>query len=144
MRKRAALIATLIAPVLIVVSSNSSEAEDESKFFLQDDGEIRVLRGIESDTNFEPATLPEEVDVTPAAAPAAQVEPTQPRTEVGPKTTREAALQRARERGITVHQAGVLEERGPESGRTRREAVERARERGIPTHRAGDAGYTKD
>ena len=101
-----------------------------------------MIRGLDPGTNFEPATLPEEIDVAPAAAPATEVEPAQPRTEVGPKTTREAALQRARERGITVHQAGVREERGPESGRTRREAIERARERGIPTHRAGDAGWT--
>ena len=141
MRNCGALIAILIAPVFIVVSSNSLEAQDESKFFLQDDGEVGVTRGLDSGTNFEPATLPEETDVAPAAAPATQVEPTQPRTEVEPKTTREAAIQRSRERGITVHRAGVLEERGPESGRTRREAIERVRERGIPTHRAGDAGW---
>lgn len=141
MRKRGALIAILIAPVLIVVSPNSLEAEDEGKFFLQDDGEVGVTRGVDPGTNSEPATLPEGTDVAPAAAPATQVEPTQPRTEVEPKTTREAAIQRSRERGITVHRAGVLEERGPESGRTRREAIERSRERGITTHRAGDAGW---
>ena len=142
MRNCGALIAILIAPVLIVVSSNSLEAQDENKFFLQDDGEVQVLRGLDPGTNFEPETLPEEIDVAPDAAPATQAESTQPRTEAKPKTTREAAIQRSRERGITVHRAGVRKERGPESGQTRGEAIERARERGIPTHRAGDAGWT--
>ncbi len=82
-------------------------AADESKFFLQDHGEVRVLRGLDLDTNFEPATLPEEIDVAPAAAPAAQVEPRRTRTEVGPKFTGETALRRARERGIPVNRAGV-------------------------------------
>ncbi len=109
MRKYSALFLTLIAPFLMVVSSNSLEAAGESKFFLQNQGEVRVLRGLDLDTNFEPATLPEEIDVAPAAAPAAQVEPRRTRTQVGPKFTRETALQRARGRGIPVNRAGVRE-----------------------------------
>ena len=142
MRKRGVLFAALIAPVLVVASSNSLEAEDAGGFFLQDHGEVRVLRGIESDTNVEPDTLPEEIDVAPAAAPGTQVEPTRPGTEGGPKTTREAAIQRSRERGIPTNRAATRKQRTPESGRTRREAIARSRERGIPTNRAADPGWT--
>jgi hypothetical protein len=142
MRNRCALSATLIAPFLMIASSNSLEAADESKFFLQDHGEVRVLRGLDPGQNFEAATLPEDIDLAPAAAPPElPVEPRPTRTEVGPKYTRQAALQRARERGITTHRAGVNEKRGPDSGRTRYEAIQRSRERGITTHRAGDLGW---
>jgi hypothetical protein len=142
MRKHRALIATMIAPFLMVVSSNSLEAAGESKFFLQDHGEVRVLRGLDPGTNFEPATLPEEIDVAPAAAPPEL--PVEPRltTQTGPIFTRQAALQRARERGITVH--GALDrssQRPPEWGRNRREAIARARARGITIHRAGQLGW---
>ena len=107
MRNRRVLSATLIAPFLMIALSNSLEAADESKFFLQDHGEVRVLRGLDLDTNFDPATLLEEIDVAPAAAPAAQVEPRRTRTQVGPKFTGETALRRARRRGIPVNRAGV-------------------------------------
>ena len=80
MRKYGILIATLIAPFLVVASSSSIEAANESQFFLQDHGEVRVLRGLDPSKNFEPATLPEEIDIAPAAAPATQVEPRQTRT----------------------------------------------------------------
>ncbi len=143
MRKHRALIATLIAPFLMVVSSNSLEAAGESKFFLQDHGEVRVLRGLDPGTNFEPATLPEEVDVAPAdAPPELPVEPRRTRIEAGPTFTRQAALQRARERGITVH--GALDrssQRSPKFGSNRREAIARARARGITVHRAGELGW---
>ncbi len=142
MRNRRVLSATLIAPFLMIALSNSLEAADESKFFLQDHGEVRVLRGLDPGQNFEAATPPEDIDVAPAAAPPElPVEPRPTRTQTGPTFTRQAALQRARERGITVHRAGVLEERGPESGRNRREAIARVRERGITTHQAGELGW---
>ena len=72
-------------------------------------GEIRALRGLDPGKNFEQAQLPVEIDVSPAAAPATQDEPRRTRTEVGPKFTRETALQRTRGRGIPVNRAGVRE-----------------------------------
>jgi len=132
MRKCGFLIAALIAPVFMVASPNSLEAADESAFFLQDHGEVRVLRGLDPGKNFEAARLPEELDLAPASAPEPQLEPRRTRTQVEPRlTTRELALRRARERGITVHGPFSSGVRGPESGRTRREAVDRARERGV-------------
>jgi len=132
MRKCGVLIAALIAPALMVTSPNSLEAADESPFFLQDHGGVRVLRGIDPGKNFETARLPEDLDLAPASAPQPQVEPRRTRTQVEPRlTTRERALRRARERGITVNRAGVREQRAPESGRTRTEAVERSRKRGV-------------
>ena len=132
MRKCGFLIAALIAPVFMVASPNSLEAADESAFFLQDHGEVRVLRGLDPGKNFEAARLPEELDLAPASAPEPQLEPRRTRTQVEPRlTTRELALRRARERGITVHGPFGSGVRGPESGRTRREAVDRARERGV-------------
>ena len=143
MRNRRALIASLMAPFLMVASSNSLEAAGESQFFLQDHGEVRVLRGVDPGTNFEPATLPEEIDAAPAAAPPEL--PVEPRvaTQTGPTFTRQAALQRSRERGITVH--GALDrssQRSPEFGSNRREAIARSRERGITVHRAGEPGWS--
>ncbi len=138
MRKCGFLIAALIAPVLMVASPNSLKAADESAFFLQDHGEVRVLRGLDPGKNFEAARLPEELDLAPAAAPPPQVEPRRTKTQVEPSPfARTRALERARERGITVHRAGVQDVRGPESGSNRRRAIERARERGITVHRAG-------
>jgi pyruvate/2-oxoglutarate dehydrogenase complex dihydrolipoamide acyltransferase (E2) component len=132
MRNCGVLIATLIVPALMATSPNSLEAADESPFFLQDHGGVRVLRGLDPGKNFETARLPEELDLAPAAAPEPQLEPRRTRTQVEPRlTTRELALRRARERGITVHGPFSSGVRGPESGRTRREAVDRARERGV-------------
>ena len=107
MRKCGFLIAALIAPVFMVASPNSLEAADESAFFLQDHGEVRVLRGLDPGKNFEAARLPVELDLAPAAAPPLQVEPRRTRTQVEPSPfARTRALERARERGITVHRAG--------------------------------------
>ncbi len=142
MRNLRALSATLIAPFLMIASSNSLEAADESKFFLQDHGEVRVLRGLDPGQNFEAATQPEDISLAPAAAPPElPVEPRPTRTQTGPKFTRQAALQRVRERGITVDRAGTRKQRTSESGQTRRNAIARVRERGIITHRAGDLGW---
>ncbi len=107
MRKCGFLIAALIAPVLMVASPNSLEAADESAFFLQDHGEVRVLRGLDPGKSFETAKLPEELDLAPAAAPEPQLEPRRTRTQVEPRlTTRERALRRARERGVAGNRAG--------------------------------------
>ncbi len=139
MRKCSVLGAALIAPALMVASSNSSEAAGESPFLLQDHGEVRVLRGLDPGKNFETAQLPEEIDLAPASAPEPQLEPRRTRTQVEPRRTftRTAALRRARERGITVHRAGVRDVPGPEAGRNRREALERARQRAVPGNRTG-------
>ena len=139
MRKCGFLIAALIAPVLMVASPNSLEAENASAFFLQDHGEVRVLRGLDPGKNFEAARLPEELDLAPASAPEAQLEPRRTKTQVEPRRyfTRERALRRARERGIPVIPIGARRAPGPEVDSNRRRALERARERGITVHRAG-------
>ena len=139
MKNCAVLVVTLITPVLMFASPKSVAAGDESQFFLQDHGTVRVLRGLDPGKNFEAATVPEEIDVEPAAAPAseAQAAPPPTRAQEGPKFTREAALERARERGIRVIPAGVRSQRPAASGETRRQAIERARQRGIPVNRAG-------
>ena len=136
MRKCAILVVTLIATVLLLASSNSLEAAEESPFFLQDQGKVRVLRGIDPGKNFETAKVPEEEEA-PAAKPEPQAEAESKEAEEEPKFTRRVALERARARGITVHRAGVRQVRGPESGRTRQEALKRSRARGVPVNRAG-------
>ncbi len=75
MRKGAVLVATLLAAASMLASSNSIEAADESPYLLQDQGTVRVLRGLEPGKKFEAAKLPVEIDVAPAAAPEPQVEP---------------------------------------------------------------------
>jgi hypothetical protein len=115
MRKCGVLIAALIAPVLMVTSLNSPEAADESPFFLQDHGEVRVLRGLDPGKNFEAAKLPVELDLAPAAAPLPQAEPRRTRTQVEQieqiRFTRKRQIELSRIRGITVH--------GPRIGRNR-------------------------
>ena len=139
MKKCTVLVATQLAATIVLASSNSPEAADESQFFLQNHGEVRVLRGLDPGKNFETAKLPVEIDVAPASAPEPQVEPRRTRSQVEPKRTftRTAALRRARERGITVHRAGVRSVPRPEAGHTRREALERARRRGVAGNRSG-------
>jgi hypothetical protein len=123
---------------LMVVSSNSPEAADESPFFLQDHGEVRVLRGLDPGKNFEAAKLPVELDLAPAAAPLPQAEPRRTRTQVEPSPfTRTRALERARKRGIPVIRIGARRAPGPEIDSTRRRAIERARRRGITVHGPG-------
>ena len=131
----------LIAPLLIVLSPQSVDADDKSGFFLQDHGEVRVHRGVDAGTNVEPAPSPEEGDVDPSTATATQVEPRPSGPEAGPRTTREAAIQRARERGIPTDEAATRKKRSSKSGQTRREAIARSREKGIPTHRASDSSW---
>ena len=112
MRKCGVLIAALITPALMVASLNSPEAADESPFFLQDHGEVRVLRGLDPGKNFEAAKLPVDLDLAPAAAPLPQAEPRRTRTQVEPsRFTRIRQIELSRKRGITVH--------GPRIGRNR-------------------------
>jgi len=137
MRKRAVLVIALVTPVLMFTSPNASGAAEESSFFLQDQGTVRVLRGLDPDKNFEAAQLPKDLDVAPAAAPATQAEAPPPRVEPERKTTRQLALERVRKRGIPVIRAGARRAPGPEVDSTRRQAIERSRQRGITVNRAG-------
>ena len=75
MKKCTVLVATLLAAAIMPASSNSSEAADESPYLSPDHETVRVLRGLEPGKKFEPAKLPVEIDVAPAAAPEPQVEP---------------------------------------------------------------------
>ena len=129
MKKCGVLVPALLATAIVLAVSDSVEAADESPFFLQDHGTVRVLRGVDPGKNFETAKLPEETEAVPQAAPAPQTESKPTRAQQAPTDTRERALQRARLRGITVHRAGVLELPPADEGRTRREALERLRER---------------
>ncbi len=136
MRKCTVLVTTQLAAAIVLALSNSPEAADESQFFLQDHGEVRVLRGLDPGKNFETARLPEELDLAPASAPEPQLEPRRTKTQVEPRRyfTRERALRRARERGIPVIRIGARRAPGPEVDSTRRRAIERARRRGITVH----------
>jgi hypothetical protein len=129
MRMCGALGAALLATSLVLAVSNPVEASDESPFLLQDHGTVRVVRGVEPGKNFAAAKLPEEAEESPDAAPAPQAESQPTATQQGPTYTREAALKRARLRGITTHRAGVFELPPIDSGRNRREALKRLRER---------------
>jgi hypothetical protein len=141
-KKRAILAIALVTPVLLFAVPNvTGAAEMESPFLLQDHGTVRILRGLNPDQNFQAATLPEDLDLAPAAAPPAeaappQIEPPRPSAEPG-LTTRERAVRRARERGITVNRAGVRRAPRPEVDSARSRALERVRERGITVNRAG-------
>lgn len=90
------LLATLLIPAIVLASSNSLEAAEETPYLLQDHGTVRVLRGLEPEKNFETAHLPAEVDLAPAAAATPQVEPR--RIGIEPRG-------RDPRRGITVHRA---------------------------------------
>jgi hypothetical protein len=139
MRKCTVLVTTQLAAAIVLALSNAPGAADESQFFLQDHGEVRVLRGLDSGKNFETARLPEELDLVPESAPEPQLEPRRTKTQVEPKRyfTRERALRRARERGVPVIRIGARRAPGPEIDSTRRRAIERARRRGITVHGPG-------
>ncbi len=141
MTRRAVLVVAFLTPVLTFSMPSAEGAAEESPFFLQDQGKVRVLRGLNPEQNFETATLPKDVELAPAAAAPAeaappQIEPPRPSAEPG-LTTRERAVRRARERGITVNRAGVRGAPEAEARSTRQTAIERARARGIPVNRAG-------
>ena len=77
MKKRAILAIALVTPILLFAVPNATGAAEESPFLLQDDGTVRVLRGLNPDQNFQAATLPEDLDLAPAAAPPAEAAPPQ-------------------------------------------------------------------
>jgi len=93
-----------------------SFAQQESSFFLQDDGEVGVMRGLSEETNFAPATIAPEEEEVPEAQEQVLVQPTAPVV--------------AAQKGIVTHRAGgntgVRDRLG---GRTQKS--------GIRTHRAG-------
>ena len=75
MRKCSVLAATTLAAAIILASSNSSEAADDKPYLLEDKGGVRVLRNLEPDQGFEPATLRPETDTAPAAETQPQAAP---------------------------------------------------------------------
>jgi hypothetical protein len=141
MTKRAVLAIALVTPVLTFALPHALGAAEESPFLLQDDGKVRVLRGLNPEQNFQAATLPQDLDLAPAAATPARADPPQiapPRPSAEPGlTTRERALRRIRERGIPVNRAGVQRAPGPQADSSRQRALERVRQRGITVNRAG-------
>ena len=76
MWKGTVLASMLLTVVAFSASADSHEAQQEEPYLLQDDGEVRVLRGLETDQGFEAATQPPEAEEAPAeAAPAEAPEP---------------------------------------------------------------------
>ena len=67
MRTCSNILLKLLTPALLLMVSASLAAANESKFFLQDHGDIRVLRGLNPDQNFEAAKLLGEIPLAPAA-----------------------------------------------------------------------------
>ena len=138
MKKCGVLLAVVVAPALMAASPDALNAQEESPFLLQDHGGVRVIRGLDSGKNFEAATLPQEIEMAPAAVPEAQAEPPTTRPRAEPRlTTRQRALRRVRERGIPVIRAGETRVRPPTTDSTRSRAIERSRQRGAPVNRAG-------
>jgi len=143
MRKYGVRFAVLLAPVLMVALPNAPdaqevEAQEESPFLLQDHGGVRVIRGLEPGKNFEAATLPQEVDVAPAAAPEPRAEPQRQIPRTAPRiSTRQQALRRVRERGIPVIPVGATRVPRPAVDSARTRAIDRVRQRAAPTNRPG-------
>ena len=111
-----------------------SFAQQESSFFLQEHGGVRVLRGTSEGTNFEAATIAPEDEEVSEAEQQASVQPTAP--VVTPQ------------RGIVTHRTGrntrVRERLG---GRTEKSGIRTHRagtsdDRNIRVHRAGSRGRT--
>jgi hypothetical protein len=109
-----------------------SFAQQESSFFLQEHGGVRVLRGTSEGTNFEAATIAPEDEEVSEAEQQASVQPTAP--VVTPQ------------RGIVTHRAGGnAQVRDRLGGRTPKVSGNRMRthrmgtsdERNIPVIRAG-------
>jgi len=72
MRKCGVLAATLLAAGMMLAASPAPLAAEESPYLLQGGGGVRVLRGLEPDSSFEPATQPPEATQAPEEpAPAA-------------------------------------------------------------------------
>ncbi len=115
-------IVTVLLPAAafyLTASPGPSLAQQGGSFFLQEDGEVSVMRGTSEEANFEPATIAPEDEEVPEAQEQVLVQPTAP--VVTP------------ERGIVMHRTGrntrVRERLG---GRTPSISGNRLR-----THRAG-------
>ena len=79
MRKCAVTAATLLAAGMMLAAAHAPGAAEESPYLLQGEGEVRVLRGLEPDKSFEPATeapeVEEAVEEAVEQAPAAATDP---------------------------------------------------------------------
>lgn len=75
MWKGAVLASMLLAGATLLASADSPAAADEEPYLLEDDGEVRVLRGLEPEQGFEATTQPPESEELPADAPEPQAEP---------------------------------------------------------------------
>jgi len=140
MRRRTIFAAAPVVTVFMFAAAHAGAA-GEAPFLMQDHGQVRVLRGLDSGRDFEAAKLPQEIELAPAAgAPATSSTPATPSSAAPPrpgapqpqaKSTRQRALDRVAEQGIRVTPAGGRSV-SPRSGETRRQALERLRQRGSP------------
>ena len=112
-------IVTVLLPAAafyLTASPGPSLAQQGGSFFLQEDGEVSVMRGTSEEANFEPATIAPEDEEVPEAQEQVLVQPTAP--VVTP------------ERGIVTHRTG-------RNTRVRDRLGGRTPKSGIRTHRAG-------
>ena len=114
-----------------------SFAQQESSFFLQEHGGVRVLRGTSEEANFEAATLAPEEEEVSEAEQQASVQPTAPVVTL--------------QRGIVTHRTGrntrVRERLGGRTpsisgNRLRTHRAGTSTDRNIRVHRAGSRGRT--
>ncbi len=114
-----------------------SFAQQESSFFLQDDGEVGVMRGLSEETNFAPATIAPEEKEVPEAQEQVLVQPTAPvvTPERGIVTHRTVRNTRVRDRlvGRTPSISG---------NRMRTHRAGASDQSNIPVHRAGSRART--
>jgi hypothetical protein len=115
-------IVTILLPATafyLTALPGPSFAQQESSFFLQEHGGVRVLRGVSEEVNFESATIAPEDEEGAAAQQEASVQPTAP--VITPR------------RGIVTHRAGGnAQVRDRLGGRTPKISGNRMR-----THRMG-------
>jgi hypothetical protein len=133
MRTRAGLVAALTLPALMFAWPLAVGHAEETTFFLQGQGKVQVIRGLDPNQGFETAKPEEEVEAVPAPAAETPPRPTAAGTPSQPKYTRQNALARVQDRGIRVIRAGVRSQgTTARSGQTRQRALERLRQRGSP------------
>jgi len=75
MRKCGVLVATPLAAAMVLAASNAPIAAQEAPYLLQGGGQVRVMRGLEPETDFEPAKLPQSTEEAPAIEAESQGEP---------------------------------------------------------------------
>ena len=93
-----------------------SFAQQESSFFLQEHGGVRVLRGTSEEANFEAATIAPEDEEVSEAEQQASVQPTAP---------------------VVTPQRGIVTHRTGRNTQVRKRLGGRTPKSGIRTHRAG-------